>query len=260
MKIAVLLPVFVLMCLFPLIAAPDAESVQLTFTLYAVGLPVAESHMSFDLTPSAYLMGLQYQTTGVARLFAGDKLDQTTKGMFEHDQPVPMEFHSFVRLHGQDRTVVLEYRNGDPTATTTTPPNEGERDIVPQAEREHTLDPLSAMVDMLHTLARTGRCDLSHKTYDGRRLEVFEVHTVDEEDIASSGRSVFAGRALRCDYTSRPLMGFHLGEQRADDQRVRKGSLWLAPVVPGGPRLPVQGVVDVRFLGTATMYLTAITP
>jgi hypothetical protein len=76
MKVAVLLPVFALLCLSILIAARDAEAVQLSFTMYVVGLPVAESHMAFDLTPSTYGMGLRYQTTGVARLFAGDRLDQ----------------------------------------------------------------------------------------------------------------------------------------------------------------------------------------
>jgi hypothetical protein len=254
MKSAVLLAL--LLCL----TVRDADATQLSFTLYAMGFPVAESTMTFDLTPSTYRMGLRYHTTGVARLFSGDNLDQSSAGTFDHDQPVPQEFRSFVRLHSLDRVVTLSYRNGNPIVTALSPPNEGERDIVPMAQREHTFDPLSAMVDMIHYAAQTGRCDLSHATYDGRRLELFEAHTVGEEDVPSSGRSTFSGRALRCDYASQPTAGFRLGENRDEDSRSRKGTIWLAQVVPGGPRLPVRGLVDIRFLGAATMYLTGAAP
>src|ERR1700729_350431 len=100
MKLAAWFSVLVPLCLSMLIAAPDAAAVQLSFSIYALGLPVAESHMTFDLTSTTYGMGLRYQTIGVAKLFAGDRLDQTSKGTFQRDQPVPLEFRSFVRLHG----------------------------------------------------------------------------------------------------------------------------------------------------------------
>ena len=260
MKVAVLIPLCLLLYLAVPIAPRAAQAAQLSFELYALGIPVAESSMTFDLAPSTYRMGLRYQAIGVARLFDSDRLDQSTDGTFEHDQPVPLEFKSFIRLHSQERIVTLEYRNGNPTIAAIDPPNETEREIVPAPRREHTLDPLSAMVDMLHVAARTGRCDLSQPTYDGRRLELFTATTKGEEDIPPSGRSIFAGRGLRCDYTSQPVAGLRLGDGHDDDARVRKGTIWLAPLVPGGPRLPVQGVVDVRFLGTATMYLTAAVP
>ena len=216
--------------------------------------------MIFNLAPSTYHMELKYRTTGLAKLVSGDMLDQSSNGTFNHEQPVPQEFRSFVRLHSQDRIVTLQYRDGDPTIAAISPPNEAEREIVPPARRDHTIDPLSAMIDMLHVAARTGRCDVSHNTYDGRRLEVFEARTAGEEVIPSSSRSIFSGPALRCDYTSQPIAGFKIGDGHDDDARARKGTVWLAPLVPGGPRLPVQGVVDVRFLGSATSYLTAVTP
>ena len=63
------------------------------------------------------------------------------------------------------------------------------------------------------------------------------------------------------------IAGFVTTEQQLihrSDPGPEKGrelpAVWLAQLVPGGPRLPVQGVVDVRFLGTATSYLTAVTP
>ena len=237
-----------------------AKAEQLAFTFYALGLPVAQSSMSFNLTPAAYRMTLSYQTTGLARLVQADRLDQTAAGTFEHDKPLPLQYSSSGLLHSQPRLVTLAYRGGDPTTTAISPPNEAEREIVPPERRDHTVDPLSAIIDMVHVAATTGRCDVHQTTYDGRRLEVFEARTVGEEELPPTGRSIFSGHGLRCEYTSRPIAGFKLGDGRDDDKRSRGGTFWLAQVTPGGLRLPVRGVVDVRFLGEATMYLTGVTP
>jgi hypothetical protein len=260
MNRAVLSSLVVLTCLTGPIRVRDARAAQLTFALYAAGLPIAESHMTFDLAPSTYGMALRYHTTGLASIVAAGSLDQSSTGTFERNQPVPLEFKSYIRVHARDRTVTLTYRNGNPTIAAINPTNEEEREIVPESLREHTLDPLSAMIDLVHISAETGRCDLSHTTYDGRRLEMFQAHTVEEEDIPPSGRSIFSGRALRCDYTSRPMAGLRIGDGHDDDARTRTGTIWLAQLVPGGPRLPVRGVIDIRILGAATMYLTTAVP
>jgi hypothetical protein len=259
MTIAVPLPLVWLLGL-ALTAARPALAEQLAFELYGLGFPVADSSMSFDLTPTTYRMEFRYQTTGLASWVRGDILDETVGGTFQHDLPVPLQFSSSGRLKGQDRMVTLVYRDGDPTTTAINPPNETEREIVAPARRDHTVDPLSTIIGMVHRAAVTGRCDLTINTYDGRRLEVFEAHTAGEEDLPETGRSMFSGRALRCDYSSRPIAGLKLGDGRDDDARTRAGTIWLAPVTPGGPRLPVRGLVDVRFLGQATMYLTGVTP
>ena len=174
--------------------------------------------------------------------------------------PNPVEFKSFVRLHGQDRTVTLNYRDGSPLVTAINPPNTGERDEVPDAQRAHVIDPMSAMAAMMEMAARTGRCDIGDRTYDGRRLEYFESHTAGEENIPATSLSRFAGPALRCDYSSQTLGGFRQGDGRDEDARARRGTLWLAHAIPGGPRVPVHGQIDTRFLGVATMYLTGVSP
>jgi hypothetical protein len=38
------------------------------------------------------------------------------------------------------------------------------------------------------------------------------------------------------------------------------GSAWLAPVVAGGPSLPVRMAFETRWFGDAIMYLTSIGP
>jgi len=247
-------------CLALSAMARDAQSAELTFSLYALGIPVAESVMSVDLAQPRYRMAIHYGTSGLARLFSGDRLDEQSTGVFTRGVPYPAEFKSFVRLHGQDRTVTLDYRDGTPLVAAINPPNAGEREEVPDAQRAHVIDPMSALAAMMELAARTGRCDLNDRTYDGRRLEYFESHTAGEEDIPANSLSRYAGRALRCDYSSQTLAGFRQGDGREEDARARKGTLWLAHAIPSGPLVPVHGQIDTRFLGQATMYLTGVSP
>lgn len=53
------------------------------------------------------------------------------------------------------------------------------------------------------------------------------------------------------------VAGFRLGDDHARDSRPLRGSAWLAPVVSGGPPLPVRMSFETRWFGDATMYLTA---
>jgi len=250
----------VIIGLAALAGAPRARAADMHFSLYSIGVKVAESIMTVDLGPADFRMALSYHTTGVARMFSGDKLDETVAGRIQDGLPAPALYRSFVTLHGQDRTVSMTWREGIPVITVLSPPNAGERDEIPAARLAGTLDPLSAVGSMLAMAARTGTCDFSHHTFDGRRLELFYARTSGEEDLPSTGRSIFAGRALRCDYVARTEAGFLLNGDRQEDSRPRQGTIWLARLTPGGPLLPVHGEVDTRFLGRATMYLTSVDP
>jgi hypothetical protein len=91
-------------------------------------------------------------------------------------------------------------------------------------------------------------------------LELFEVKTAGEEELAPSGRSNFRGHALRCDFTDKTLAGFRLGSGREDDARERRGSIWLAGIFGESQRLPVRASIETRLLGDAMLYLTAAAP
>jgi hypothetical protein len=56
------------------------------------------------------------------------------------------------------------------------------------------------------------------------------------------------------------LAGFKFDDDRGRDSKPMHGSAWLAPVVAGGPPLPVRMVFETRWFGDATMYMTAVGP
>src|SRR6185312_1721051 len=129
----------------------------------------------------AYRIALGYHTVGVATVFNHDHLQNHVQGVFRADRPMPLAFSSNSRLRGQDRVVTLIWRDGTPIVAALTPPNETEREDVPPASRANTIDPLSALALLLRQVARTGRCEASSRTYDGRRLQRFDSRTIGEE-------------------------------------------------------------------------------
>jgi hypothetical protein len=247
-----------LLCLASI--APAATAAELNYSLYLLAVPLADATFTLDQSAAAYRMTMSFHTTGLADLFASDQLAEHITGRIENDRLVPYDYGSSSRLRGQDRLVGLVWRNGTPVATAIVPPNAGEREEVPASLLPNTIDPLSAIVLMLRQVARTGRCDSSARTYDGRRVSLFEAKTIGEEDLPASHRSSFAGRALRCDFSERTLAGARIGSGHDEDAKERPGELWIAPIVPGGPRLPVRATVATRWFGDATVYLTSASP
>jgi hypothetical protein len=250
----------ILLCLDVSPAAYQATAAQLGYTLYVVGLPVADAVLSVDLTAPAYRVTMDFHTTGLADLVVRDHLEETISGRFEGDRPVPLEYRFNSHFHGQDRAVGMTWHDGTPAVTAITPPNGSEREDVPRASRARTIDPLSAFTSLLHKAARTGRCDDTARTFDGRVLQQFEMKTAGEEELPPSGRSSFSGRALRCEFTSQTFAGFRFLAGRDDDLRTHRGTIWLSQVLPGTPRLPVRAAVETWWFGDAVIYLTSAAP
>jgi len=242
------------------IVAPGAAAARLDYGLYVLGVPVADAWVTLDLSAATYRIAFQFQTIGVASLVKDDRLEEHTTGRLDNGGPAPEAYLSTGYIHGLDRVVGMNWRDGNPVVTTRNPPNRGERDDVPMALQAHTVDPLSAIVLLIHLVALTGRCEGNARTYDGRRLESFEVKTAGEEDVAPSIHSSFSGRGLRCDFTNQALAGFRLGSNRDDDLRQHRGTMWFSQVLPGAPRLPIRVSIETQFLGDAMVYLKAVTP
>jgi hypothetical protein len=241
-------------------ALASATAARLDYTLYVLGVPIADAALVLDLQPSSYGVALAYNTTGIVGIFADNRLEEHASGRFEKAGPAPVEYGSKVLLHGQNRLVDMVWRDGTPTVTAIDPPNQSEREDVPEAARAHAIDPLSSIVMLLRLAAVSGRCDGAARTYDGRRLVMFQSRSGQEEDIPFSGHSSFQGRGLRCDFTDTTLAGFRLGAGRAEDMRQHDGTIWLAQVLPGSIRLPVRASIATRYVGDATIYLTGVSP
>jgi hypothetical protein len=232
--------------------------VRATYSTYARGLNVAEVEAGFGLGPWSYQVRLAYHTTGLVGFFyRGHQFNEVSGGWLASD-PAPRSFSGEGSWRGEERVARIDYLNRRPTIRTLIPPNEAEREAVPDALQMNSIDTLSALADLIRHVADTNRCETTVRTYDGRRATEITARTAGEEELTASHGSNFDGRALRCDFTGRMLAGFKFDGDRASDERPLHGSAWLASVVPGAPPMPVRMAFETRWFGDATMYLTSV--
>ena len=239
-------------------AVPAAPAFHATYETYAAGIHVAEVDTGFRFGPSGYQMNLGYHTTGmVGFFFRGNQFDRVT-GAWRGRHASPSEFIGQGEWRGVQRLADVGYQQGKPVIRQLIPPNADEREPVPDDLQVNSIDTLSALAELIHVVGETGRCETTVRTYDGRRAVEIEAHTVGEDMLETSSRSSFAGKALHCEFSGRMLAGFKFDDDRVRDSKPMHGSAWLAPMVAGGPPLPVRMTFETRWFGDAVMYLTAI--
>ncbi len=246
-----------------LVALPGtarAEAVRATYSAYARGLNVLNLEADFALTATTYRVNIAFRTAGtVGAMFPGEQVT-TVDGRFVAGRPVPRRFDSRGVFRGTPRATLIEYVKGQPLVRALTPPNEEEREPVPEASQAFTVDGVSVMAQLIHQIAATGRCDGTATTFDGRRLSEVTARTVGPEVLPPTDRSSFAGTALRCDFEGRLVAGHRRDADPAATRRPQGGSAWFATVTPGGTPVPVLVSFRAPWLGNASLYLTGPAP
>jgi hypothetical protein len=240
-------------------ASAQVAQVQLAYDTYAAGIEVMQMHAFFGLGPWNYHIDLDYHTTGLVGLFYRGHQTNTVRGVWQDEQAEPLEFFGEGVWRGQQRRTLIDYDHGLPRIKDLRPPQETEREPVPPELQLHALDTLSALVQLMRKVERADTCETAVRTYDGRRVLDVVAHTGGPEKLEPTGRSIFSGPTLRCDFEGRELAGFLFGEDDPEHRRPLHGSAWLAPMLPGAPPLPVRIAFQTRWFGWATMYLTGAT-
>ncbi len=254
-----LLSLFVLFCgvavgTNPVLAQPGG-AIQAYYEAYAAGVNVIDVEAAFTVDADRYEIRLDYRTVGAFGLLLSSRQHTVVEGRFVGMRAAPVRFYSSGVLRGVPRVTQIEYRDGQPVVRQLQPATEMEREQVSAADQANTVDTLSAMAELIRRINTSGRCEGRLATFDGRRLSELEARAGGEQELERTGRSSFAGRALRCDFVGRQLGGFMLDEDRERLRRPQTGTAWFASVTAGGPKIPVRIAFRTRWFGEATMYL-----
>lgn len=240
-------------------AAAQVARVHLDYDTYAIGVEVMQMHAFFGLGPWNYQIRVNYHTTGLVGVFYRGTQENSVRGAWDAESALPIEFSGDGTWRGEKRITVVDYLNGEPLVKQLVPPQEAEREPVPPAMLDHTIDTLSALAQLMRQVQDTGNCTTHVRTYDGRRVLDVSAVNAGEETLDATHGSVFHGKALRCDFEGRELAGFLLGQDDPEHRRPLHGSAWLATMVPGTAPLPVRIAFQTRWFGETSMYLTGIT-
>jgi Protein of unknown function (DUF3108) len=251
-----------LLVLLPLattMASAQVAQVQLAYNTYAAGVEVMQMRASIGLSPWNYQVAVDYHTTGLVGLLYRGHQTNSVRGLWQDKHADPLEFVGEGVWRGQNRRTLIDYNHGVPDVKDLQPPQENEREPVPSELRLHTMDTLSALAQLMREVERAKSCESAVHTYDGRRVLDVVAHTGGREKLDQTGRSIFSGQTLRCDFEGREVAGFLIGQDDPEHRRPLQGSAWLAPMLPGAPPLPVRIAFQTPWFGWATMYLTEAT-
>lgn len=220
----------------------EPRALALAYEVYAGGLHALSLEARLARSAGRYQAQLEARTDGfIARLF-DFWLTSEVSGAGVAEKLSPDRFKTAARWQKRDpRSVEIIYGPGEgKTVRAEPPPEEDEREAVPEWLQRDTLDPLSASVAVMERLREAGSCDAEIPIFDGRRR--FDLTAVDkgEVEIAANDYSSYAGPARKCELELVQVTGFWEGGRRDADRLPTRVTVYLAPALPGGPPVPVR--------------------
>lgn len=233
-----------------------AEPDILHYTISLHGIALLEGTFCFQLNPTSYEAGLTARTVGLVDFLFHGSSRIAVNGAIDGQSVRPHAYTEHSRLSGEDYRVAIDFAGGNPVLRQQTPPQEKYRLPIPASALPHAIDGLSAVAVQSLAAAR-GHCPGDTRLYDGRQLRLLSMHDGTTDTLPQTGHAVFAGQALRCDTDSTMLAGFLKSSSVQSQSKPRHGKLWLAPLQPVGPPVPVRMVFDADAFGDIVIQLDA---
>jgi len=249
----------------PGVAAPVTAS----YRVYVGGIAVLDAAILLDLTDHAYRIDLTAQNGGFLAKILPWKTLSRSNGAIQMDRLIPARHSQSSVFREKPRSVALTYgADGGVVATVTPPPEEDDRAPVPEALRRATYDPLSAGLLLLLATGRGETCARVVPVYDGRRRYDMRFDNGGTRPLAPSRYSIFSGPAQECRVSIMPIAGQAKPSsgpsfwRRDDDSTPRPPGgpptdVWLAPILPDAPPLPVRLETDSAF-GAVVIHLIGV--
>jgi hypothetical protein len=240
----------------PALAAPAAPAAHLLhYTARLHGIPLLDITFCIALTDTAYDTAIDARTLGIAEFLVHGRALGHAHGSVDGNKVHPAAYEEQGKLSGETHRLVIAYPKGDPVLQLMQPPQDKYRLPVPAADLPGALDGLSALA--LETLAATrdNACQGEAVVYDGFQLRRATAHTAGFETLKPDKRSIFTGRALRCETTSVMLAGFLKDKAIPPQTRPRYSTAWFGPLTAGGPNLPLKLLFDADILGSIIVDL-----
>lgn len=193
--------------------AADAEAgvkttnLQLVWGLYLGGIALGKIGFNTTIEGARYSAYSQLETQGIVNSFWESRIRADSSGEVRPMRLVPKAYNSDYVSERSTQIVNLGYVDGFPARLTAEPEYDLTRFPVPDAEKDGTIDPLSAMVFAVAgvTASEGEPCGTVIPVFDGRRryninLDYARTVPVDHAD--------YRGGALECTMEYEQLAGF----------------------------------------------------
>ena len=246
------LPAFFLLAL----ACPPAhaERLYLKYEAHAWGfIPLGNAALDVSVHPDTYRVGVTLASGGLLRLFDQTKLSASADGAVDNAGPEWARYdldHNYAKKH---RTTAMHIDGAgvivsvDPVWRNLGAPPASD------AQKRAARDPLSSIVAMGMTIARTHKCDGAFDTFDGRFLYELTFSGGKEAAYRTDG---YDGQVIKCIVHYNPIAGYEPKNARDSRKKTPKAEMWFALTDNPDFAPPVRMILPLG-LGNASIVLTS---
>ena len=232
---------------------------DLEYEVYAGGMKALEVEMEIAFGESRYRTAFDAEIAGPYAWFMDFKLRSKVEGRRDDAAVQPAYFITEAfKKEKLKRRVEIAYLDDGTLDTLVEPePDEEDRDDIPESLRLDTFDPLSAVIMLTEAVALQGKCDSVVPVFDGRRRFDLTAEDLGPAQIDASRYQIFEGEARHCMVKFERVTGFKEGEMGVESSYPDNISVYLAPVEPGLPPVPVRMEMDHKY-GALRAHLTDV--
>ena len=169
------------------LAAPAAAQEQVGYEVRFRGVPVAQITLAVREAPESYALAGQVRATRLAGLFATIRFDMAAEGRLDQSGPAPLRYRDDVDT-GRRQSRVEMIWTGDLPVIASQSPAPLPQAVSPDAA-QGTLDPLSALWQLVRARDRAGLCNRVMQVYDGARRSQLSLGTAEggAQEVACAG-------------------------------------------------------------------------
>ena len=237
-------------------AQSNVMSVQLGYKISLGHVDVATSSAAwifgedtFELSATSWTVGL----TDMLRKYRG-QIDLS--GRVENGRYLPQSLSiAGVSKRRTRQALTIWAPDGGPVTTKREPDLDLEK-VFPLSNKhiEGAVDPFSAMLNALNSIAKSGLCTGSERVYDGLRTSELALHDLDTQMLEKDRPFAFEGKTSVCGLVSKPTGGHQRKSRWRKKQPKPEDVLIFVAEVRPDLFLPVR-IEAKSFIGTVTARL-----
>ncbi len=249
----------------------DAESMPVAagYDVFAGGLHVLTSIFEIRLRDQSYNARIGAQLAGVPGWFVEWGAEIQSDGTIEGGRLDPEQYVLDRVRRGESQKTTLDFGREGQVDVSFDPVRNNSNGLVPPELLPESLDPLSGLLTVIHTVTEGGECEATVPVFDGRRRYNLVFTDQGMHEVRPSRHSIFAGQARKCRMQLEPVAGAFRDQDDDDDDGDgfwntdpenaprRRLDIWLAEPISGGPVLPVR-MVGRSSIGAVVVHLRSV--
>lgn len=239
-------------------AGASAEAAQsdllLAYDVRYGGVTIMKVEARLDLavgSDRSYAIAVEGRTVGLIDSLKPIAFTAASEGVSSGDGLRPGLYSTSTVKREKRKGLTIAFTPDAPPVAQFTPADDAE-DPIPPEVLEGSVDPASAFLTLVRSVAETATCSGTVEVYDGKRRYDVTFASLPREMLQKTSHSAYAGEAQRCRVKMRPVHGFKPGKRRPLDGTM----LWFADVLNGAPPLPVRIETEIS-LGAVRLELTS---